>query len=82
MHATLSSGQASPRIAIVASHVNFVQQGAATHVYAAISPELEQHSGAYLSDCKISQPAKSAQDMTMAARLWDVTEQQIAAQQT
>lgn len=59
-----------------------VPQGAATHVYAAISPELEQHSGAYLSDCKISQPAKSAQDMTMAARLWDVTEQQIAAQQT
>jgi hypothetical protein len=31
-----------------------IKQGAATSIYAATSPALEDHSGAYLVDCKVS----------------------------
>lgn len=54
-------------------------QGAATTVYAAVDEDLLAQSGAYLSDCKIKKPHKAALDMELAARLWEVTEQQLAA---
>ena len=54
-------------------------QGAATTVYTAVWPELEQHSVAYLADCTVAIPTKAAQDMDMAAKLWEVTAQQLAA---
>jgi hypothetical protein len=47
-------------------------QGAATSVWAATAPELEQHSGAYLKDCQLSQPNKIAENPQVAARLWQV----------
>lgn len=53
-------------------------QGAATTVTAAVSPELEGKSGAYLSDCQVIAPSKEAQDEALAKKLWEVTEQQIA----
>ena len=52
-------------------------QGAATTLTAAVSPELEGKSGAYLSDCQVIAPSKEAQDEALAKRLWEVTEQQI-----
>ena len=54
-------------------------QGVATTVYAATAPELEGHSGAYLEDCRVKQPSKVARDQQQAQRLWQVTEEQIAA---
>ena len=55
-----------------------IPQGAATSVYAATSPNLAGKSGAYLADCTITSPSAAAQDDTLAARLWDVTEKVVA----
>ena len=35
--------------------------------------------GAYLSDCKVVEPTKIVQDRQAAAKLWDVTKEQIAS---
>ncbi|BDA50602.1 Retinol dehydrogenase 14 [Coccomyxa sp. Obi] len=53
-------------------------QGAATSITAAVSPDLEAHSGVYLHDSQIKEPSKAAQDMDMAAELWAETEKQLA----
>lgn len=65
-----------------------IQQGAATIVYAAIAPELNEHGGEYLEDCAISKgvnPEKTAwgiapyaDDMKAALRLWTLSEQFIS----
>lgn len=49
-------------------------QGAATSVYAAVSPELEGQSGVYLTDCAEAKASKQGCDLDQAARLWKVTE--------
>ena len=54
-------------------------QGAATSVWAATAPELEQHSGAYLKNCQLSQPNKIAKNPKVAARLWQVGSAGLAA---
>jgi hypothetical protein len=53
-------------------------QGAATSITAAVSPDLEGASGAYLSDCQVLDPSPQAQDEELAKRLWTLTEEQIA----
>ncbi|CAL5229395.1 g12713 [Coccomyxa viridis] len=53
-------------------------QGAATSITAAVSPDLESHSGVYLHDSQIKKPARAAEDMDMAAELWKETERQLA----
>ena len=35
--------------------------------------------GAYLSDCKVVEPSNLVQDREAAAKLWEVTKEQIAA---
>ena len=55
-----------------------VGQGAATQTFAAVAPELEGRHGAYLCDCAVSKPSKQAQDLQLAAQLWDITEQQVS----
>lgn len=52
-----------------------VEQGAATSVWAATAPELEQHSGAYLSDCQVAKPNPIAEDPEAAAKLWKLSEE-------
>jgi NAD(P)-dependent dehydrogenase (short-subunit alcohol dehydrogenase family) len=60
------------------------EQGAATAVWAATSPLLEGHGGAYCQDCDLAQPADTddmliggvkpwATDPDSAARLWEVS---------
>ena len=56
-----------------------IPQGAGTSVYAAVSPELESQSGAFLADAKVATPTKAAQDMDMAKKLWDKTEELLGA---
>jgi len=49
--------------------------GAATQVWAAVSPELTDRGGLYLEDCGISEAvAPYARDERRAARLWDLSE--------
>ncbi|MEU6417143.1 SDR family NAD(P)-dependent oxidoreductase [Streptomyces spiralis] len=59
------------------------QQGAATQVWAATSPQLDGLGGVYLEDCDIAEPAQEgderggvkdwAVDPDQAARLWDLS---------
>ena len=60
-----------------------VEQGAATSVWAATSPELAGRGGVYLEDCQVAMPAASdssagvesyAVDAAAAERLWAVSE--------
>lgn len=65
-----------------------IEQGAATMVWAATSPQLDGLGGLYLQDCDVAEPAAGddmavggvkpwAIDRDDAARLWDVSEQLI-----
>jgi NAD(P)-dependent dehydrogenase (short-subunit alcohol dehydrogenase family) len=63
-----------------------VEQGAATSVWAATSPELEGKGGLYLEDIRISEPssgtmtghASCAYDTDGAAKLWEWSEQAVS----
>jgi NAD(P)-dependent dehydrogenase (short-subunit alcohol dehydrogenase family) len=50
-------------------------QGAATTVYAATDPTLDDHSGAYLADERIRTPSDLAGDESLAQRLWEFSEE-------
>ena len=50
-------------------------QGAATQVYVAVDPRLENVSGLYFGDCNpTATKGDYAEDAALAARLWDVSE--------
>jgi NAD(P)-dependent dehydrogenase (short-subunit alcohol dehydrogenase family) len=51
------------------------EQGAATTCYVATSPALVDESGYYFSDCNPEEPNAAMQDVEMAKRLWDVSEE-------
>jgi NAD(P)-dependent dehydrogenase (short-subunit alcohol dehydrogenase family) len=51
------------------------EQGAATQVWAAVSPELMDNGGAYLAECRVRQDvAPYAVDETRAAALWELSD--------
>ncbi len=50
------------------------EQGAATQCYLATHADVEGISGKYFADCNPATTTKNGADMTMAARLWEVTE--------
>ena len=53
-----------------------VEQGAATSIYAAVAPELDDQGGTYLADAEVTdQHAPWARDPDSAARLWTLSEQ-------
>ncbi|GAB1814134.1 SDR family NAD(P)-dependent oxidoreductase [Mycobacterium sp. MUNTM1] len=54
-------------------------QGAATQVWAAVSPQLADRGGLYLEDCRISEAAPHARDPRRATELWDLSERLCAA---
>ncbi len=58
----------SPEASAVQSTLSFA--GAATSCYAATSPAVENHSGAYLADCNIAEPSKLACDADLAAQFY------------
>lgn len=48
------------------------EEGAQTHIYAAVDPDLDSVSGKYFQDCRESRCiAPEAKDVTLAERLWD-----------
>jgi len=54
-------------------------QGAATSVFAATAPELAGQSGTYLVNCAVASSSTEGQDPEIAERLWDASEQLVAA---
>jgi NAD(P)-dependent dehydrogenase (short-subunit alcohol dehydrogenase family) len=58
-------------------HLDFStpEHGAATQVWAAVTPELADQGGLYLEDCGISEAAAYARDADRAAQLWALSEQ-------
>lgn len=56
-----------------------VAQGAATTIYAAVAPELVEHSGAYLSDCAVAKPLPEALDDTLIERTWSLSQAAVEA---
>ncbi|MFN7968717.1 MAG: shikimate dehydrogenase, partial [Acidimicrobiales bacterium] len=66
-----------------------VPQGAATTVWAATSPALEAHGGAYLENCSVAEPVDDpdathgvrswARDPDQAVRLWELSEDLVGA---
>jgi len=55
-----------------------IDQGAATSVYCAISPDLANVSGKYFSDCHEAAASATANDPKIAARFWEVTEKLVS----
>eukprot|EP01080_Neovahlkampfia_damariscottae_P006955 gene6955-11117_t len=51
-----------------------IGQGAATSVFAAVHPEMEGIGGCYLSNCKIIDPLKYAENDDNCKQLWELTE--------
>jgi NAD(P)-dependent dehydrogenase (short-subunit alcohol dehydrogenase family) len=49
--------------------------GAATSIYLAASPEVQGISGKYFKDCKLARSSSEAEDQTVARRLWDLSAQ-------
>jgi NAD(P)-dependent dehydrogenase (short-subunit alcohol dehydrogenase family) len=49
------------------------EEGAATSIYLASSPEVEEVSGQYFIDCKPAESSPASHDMTAAERLWQVS---------
>jgi NAD(P)-dependent dehydrogenase (short-subunit alcohol dehydrogenase family) len=52
-----------------------VDVGAATSVWAATAPELDDQGGAYLADCAVAVPSAYAVDPDAARRLWSLSEE-------
>ena len=55
------------------------EEGAATTMYCATSPDCAGESGLYYDRCKPVRPSRLAQDPQLAARLWKCSEQWLAA---
>jgi len=55
-----------------------VAEGAATAVYLAASPDVDDVSGRYFADCEPKQPSKAARDRTTQRRLWELSAELLA----
>ncbi|XP_076353857.1 retinol dehydrogenase 11-like [Tachypleus tridentatus] len=51
------------------------KQGAQTTVFLAVTPGIESLSGSYFSDCKVTRTSAKAMNMTIAQKLWEVSEE-------
>jgi NAD(P)-dependent dehydrogenase (short-subunit alcohol dehydrogenase family) len=50
------------------------EQGAATTIYLASSPEVRGVTGRYFADCRPAEPSRAASDPSDATRLWEISE--------
>ncbi len=53
------------------------EKGARTSIYLASSPEVQNITGKYFVDCRVTQPAPQAADWTVARRLWDISAEMV-----
>lgn len=51
------------------------EEGAATSLYCATSPEVAQQTGLYYDKCRVKEPSKLAHDSALAAELWRRSEE-------
>jgi WW domain-containing oxidoreductase len=56
-----------------------IPQGAATQCYVATHPKSADITGEYFSDCNVGRPSKHGQDAALASKLWERTEEIVAA---
>ena len=49
------------------------EKGAKTSIYLVSSPAVQNITGKYFVDCKVTQPAPQAADSAVATKLWDVS---------
>ncbi|KAM8947826.1 WW domain-containing oxidoreductase [Pelodytes ibericus] len=63
--------------ALVRPFTKSMQQGAATSIYCAVSPELEGLGGMYFNNCCRCLPSQEAQREETAAALWELSEKLI-----
>ena len=54
--------------ALVTPFTKSVAQGAATSVYCATAPEVEENAGGYFADCAPKKPSREAEDPVVARR--------------
>lgn len=59
------------------SVLKFQQQAAATSVYCAIDPELQNVGGAYFNNCFVCPESELADDPLMANKLWKLSEHMV-----
>lgn len=63
---------------VVGISLNFIYQSvweaSQTSIYLAVSPEVQDVSGRYFSDCREKKPSKISQDSDIAKRLWQESE--------
>ncbi len=55
------------------------EQGAATTLYCATSPECARQSGLYYDQCRVVSPSRVARDAALAQRLWQASQEWTAA---
>ena len=55
-----------------------VGEGAATQTWAAVHPDTARLTGEYLCDNNVARSSADGRDLTLAARLWETTEQVVA----
>lgn len=55
-----------------------IPQGAATQCYVAANPKAATISGEYWADCNVAKARAEANDLALAAKLWDVSEKIVA----
>jgi NAD(P)-dependent dehydrogenase (short-subunit alcohol dehydrogenase family) len=53
------------------------EKGAETSIYLATSPEVQNITGKYFVNSKVTQPAPQAADMAVASKLWDVSAEMV-----
>jgi NAD(P)-dependent dehydrogenase (short-subunit alcohol dehydrogenase family) len=56
-----------------------VEKGAATSIYLATSPEVENVTGEYFSKSQISKSSKESHDLALAKRLWTLSEEYVGS---
>ncbi len=59
--------------AVIGPFLRTPERGAATSIYLASSPEVEEVSGKYYVDCKPGQSTRESYDEAVARRLWEVS---------
>ena len=67
-----------PFRALAKLFMSSVEEGAATTLYCAISPEVSAQSGLYYDKCSVKEPSKVGQDAALAAELWWRSEDWVA----
>lgn len=61
----------------ITTHNALQQQAASTVVFCATAPELEGVTGGYFNNCYRCQPSNAALNLTLATRLWTLSQDMI-----